>query len=75
MAFGKKVFHEFNFHKWVEIRKGKIFYKGYVKDENGNTIAYTPLFEDFDDCLNYTRDLVDHPYLTDEEMKRINVMG
>ena len=31
--FGKKVFQEFNFRHWIEIRKGQIFYMYFIMDE------------------------------------------
>lgn len=57
--FGTKVFQEFNFHHWIEIRKGKIFYKAYIMDEKKNTIAYTRFFQDFDECLEAARTYLD----------------
>ena len=53
--FGIKVFQEFNFHRWIVIRKGKIFYKAYILDEKKNTIASTRFFYDFDECLEAAR--------------------
>lgn len=57
--FGKNVFHEFNFHHWIEVRKGKVLYKAYVLDENKNVIRWTPFRESFDDALECGRKLLD----------------
>lgn len=57
--FGTLEFKEFNFRYWIEIRKGSAFYKGYILDEKKNVIYYTHFFYEFDNCLNYTREMLD----------------
>lgn len=40
----------------VEIRKGKIFYKAYVLDINGNTCHYGPFFWSYEEALREALD-------------------
>ena len=44
--FGKRVFQEFNFHHWIEIRKGQIFYMYFIMDEKRNTITRSKFYDD-----------------------------
>ena len=57
--FGKKVFQEFNFNHWIEIRKGEIFYAYFIMDEKRNTLVRSRFYGDIDECLNAARDRLD----------------
>ena len=53
--FGKRVFQEFNFHHWIEIRKGQMFYMYFIMDEKRNTITRSKFYDAMDECLEAAR--------------------
>ena len=53
--FGKKVFQEFNFQHWIEIRKGQTLYMYFIMDEKRNTITRSKFYDDMDECLEAAR--------------------
>ena len=57
--FGNRVFQEFNFHHWIEIRKGQMFYMYFIMDENRNTIVRSKFYGDMDECLEAARNRLD----------------
>ena len=57
--FGKRVFQEFNFHHWIEIRKGQIFYVYFIMDEKRNTLIRSRFYGDADGCLEAARNKLD----------------
>lgn len=57
--FGKKVFQEFNFRHWIEIRKGQVFYMYFIMDEKRNTIVRSKFYGDMDGCLEAARNRLD----------------
>ena len=57
--FGKRVFQEFNFHHWIEIRKGQVFYMYFIMDEKRNTLLRSKFYDDMDECLEAARNRLD----------------
>ena len=57
--FGKRVFQEFNFHHWIEIRKGQVFYMYFIMDEKRNTLLRSKFYGDIDECLEAARNRLD----------------
>ena len=57
--FGKRVFQEFNFRHWIEIRKGKMFYMYFIMDEKRNTLIRSKFYGDMDECLEAARNRLD----------------
>lgn len=53
-------FKEFNYHRWIKITKGCVFYKAFIFDEDDNEIWITAFYEDFDECLEAARNWVDN---------------
>ena len=41
--FGKRVFQEFNFHHWIEIRKGQMFYAYFIMDGEKHPCSFQVL--------------------------------
>ena len=56
--FGKKVFQEFNFQHWIEIRKGQTLYMYFIMDEKRNTIIRSKFYGDMDECLEAARNRI-----------------
>lgn len=50
----KEIFKEFNFGKTITIHKGSAFYVGCI-----NGWRVTKFYDNFDECLNDTRDMLD----------------
>ena len=57
--FGNRVFQEFNFQQWIEIRKGQMFYVYFIMDEKRNTIVRSKFYGDIDECLEAARNRLD----------------
>ena len=57
--FGKRVFREFNFRHWIEIRKGQVFYMYFIMDEKRNTLIRSKFYGDMDECLEAARNKLD----------------
>ena len=57
--FGKKVFQEFNFCHWIEIRKGQVFYMYFIMEEKRNTLVRSKFYDDMDKCLEAARNRLD----------------
>lgn len=57
--FGKRVFQEFNFNHWIEIRKGQIFYMFFIMDKNRNTLTGSKFYGNMDECLEAARNRLD----------------
>ena len=57
--FGKKVFQEFNFNHWIEIRKGQMFYVYFIMDGKRNTCLRSKFYGDMDECLEAARNRLD----------------
>ena len=57
--FGNRVFQEFNFHHWIEIRKGQIFYNYFIMDEEKNTLTRSKFYDNMDECLEEARNRLD----------------
>ena len=57
--FGKRVFQEFNFNHWIEIRKGQVFYMYFIMDEKRNTIVRSKFYGDMNECLEAARNRLD----------------
>ena len=51
----RETFKEFNFGHTITIHKGDVFYVGCI-----DTYRVTKFFEDFDDCLNETRKVLEN---------------
>ena len=57
--FGKRVFQEFNFRHWIEIRKGQMFYVYFIMDEERNTLVRSKFYGEMDECLEAARNNLD----------------
>ena len=57
--FGKKVFQDFNFNHWIEIRKGQVFYMYFIMDEKRNTLIRSKFYDDMVECLEAARNRLD----------------
>lgn len=58
-VFGNRVFQEFNFDHWIEIRKGQIFYMYYIMDKDRNTLNRSKFYDNMAECLEAARNRLD----------------
>ena len=70
--FGKRVFQEFNFQHWIEIRKGQMLYMYFIMDEKRNTLTRSKFYDEMDECLEAARNRLSDMLCEDAENKNIN---
>lgn len=53
----------------IIVRKGNIFYKGFIKDEGGNSISKTPFCEDEEKAMGWAKGIIN-----EKEKKEIETL-